>query len=72
MFFRTGDLTFNKDDHMLRWVIIFLVIALIAGVLGFTGIAEGAAEIAQVIFFIFLALLVLALVFGSWIWKKAS
>lgn len=44
---------------MLRWTLIFLVIALVAGILGFTNIAEGAATIAQVIFFIFLALVII-------------
>lgn len=46
---------------MLKWTAIFLVIAIIAAIFGFTGIAEGAASIAQTIFFIFL---VLVLVFG--------
>ena len=57
---------------MLRWVLTFLVIALVAGILGFTGISEGAADIAKVIFYIFLVLLVIALLFGSFIWKKVS
>lgn len=57
---------------MLRWVLTFLVIALIAGLFGFTDIAAGAASIAQVIFFLFVALLVLALIFGGSIWKKAE
>lgn len=47
---------------MLKWAIIFLVISLVAGALGFTGIARGAATIAKVIFFIFLAMFVLVLV----------
>ena len=47
---------------MLRWILIFLVIALIAAVLGFGGIAAGAASIAQIIFYIFLVLLVISLV----------
>lgn len=57
---------------MLRWVLTFLVIALIAGLLGFTDIAAGAASIAKVIFYIFLALLVVSLLFGGMIWKKVS
>ena len=50
---------------MLKWALIFAVISLLAGVLGFTGVAAGAAVIAQVLFFIFLVLclFVLALVF---------
>lgn len=50
---------------MLRWSAIFFVIAIIAAVFGFTGIAQGAASIAQVLFFIFAALFLLALIFGG-------
>ncbi len=46
---------------MVRWIIIFLVIALIAAVFGFGGIAEGATDIAMIIFWIFLVLLVISL-----------
>jgi uncharacterized membrane protein YtjA (UPF0391 family) len=53
---------FEKDRSMLEWAIIFLVIALVAGALGFTGIARGAATIAKVIFFIFLAIFVVMLI----------
>lgn len=47
---------------MLRYAIIFLVIALIAGALGFGGIAAGAVEIARILFFVFIALFILAAV----------
>ena len=46
---------------MLRWAIGFLIIALIAAVLGFGGVAAAAASIAKIIFFIFLVLFVLSL-----------
>lgn len=62
----------TKHITMLRWVLTFLVIALVAGLLGFTDIAAGAASIAQVIFYIFLVLLVVSLLFGGMIWKKAT
>ncbi len=39
---------------MLKWAIIFLVISLIAGALGFSGIARGARTLAMVIFGLFL------------------
>lgn len=55
----------TKFNLMLRWTIIFLVIALIAALFGFGGIAAGAASIAKVIFFIFLILFVLSLLFGK-------
>ena len=47
---------------MLRWALIFFVISLVAGVFGFTGIAEGARSIAKTLFFIAIALFVLFLV----------
>ena len=37
---------------MLSWVVTFLVIALIAGILGFGGLAGASIEIAKIIFFI--------------------
>lgn len=49
---------------MLRWTLIFLVVALIAGLLGFVGIAGAAASIAKIIFYIFLVLLVVSLIAG--------
>ncbi len=41
---------------MLRWAAIFLIIALVAAVFGFTDIASASASIAQVLFSIFLIL----------------
>ncbi|ABA05613.1 Protein of unknown function DUF1328 [Nitrobacter winogradskyi Nb-255] len=49
---------------MLNWVVTFLVIALIAGVLGFGGIAGASFEIAKIIFFIALILFVISAVVG--------
>ena len=49
---------------MLKWALIFLVIALVAGALGFTNIAAGAATIARILFGIFLVIFILLLIFG--------
>ncbi|MFY9804038.1 MAG: DUF1328 family protein [Candidatus Acidiferrales bacterium] len=49
---------------MLRWALGFFIIALIAAVLGFGGIAVAAAGIAKILFFIFLVLFLVALVSG--------
>jgi uncharacterized membrane protein YtjA (UPF0391 family) len=43
---------------MLRWAIIFLVVALVAALLGFGGIAGTAASIAVVLFWVFIAITV--------------
>jgi uncharacterized membrane protein YtjA (UPF0391 family) len=44
---------------MLKWAVIFLVISLIAGALGFTGLAAGAARISKILFAIFFATFVI-------------
>ena len=47
---------------MLRWALIFLVIALIAAALGFTGVYVAAAGIAKILFYIFVVLFVVSLI----------
>jgi uncharacterized membrane protein YtjA (UPF0391 family) len=49
---------------MLSWVVTFLVIALIAGILGFGGIAGASVEIAKIIFFIAVVLFLVSAVVG--------
>ena len=38
---------------LLTWALIFAVIALVAGVFGFGGVASAAAGVARILFFIF-------------------
>ena len=47
---------------MLGWALTFLVVALIAALFGFGGIASASAGIAQILFFVFLILFVVTLV----------
>ncbi len=47
---------------MLKWAVIFFVIALVAALFGFTEIAGAAAGIAEILFFIFLVLFVISLI----------
>lgn len=49
---------------MLHYAVVFLVIALIAALFGFGGIASSAVGIAQVLFFIFLVLALIGFVMG--------
>ena len=49
---------------MLSWVVTFLVVALIAGILGFGGIAGASVEIAKAIFFIAIILFLVSAVVG--------
>lgn len=47
---------------MLRYSVIFLVIALVAALFGFGGIASGAVEIAKILFFIFVIIAIVTFV----------
>jgi len=49
---------------MLSWVVTFLIIALITGVLGFGGVAGASIEIAKGIFFIAVVLFIVSAVVG--------
>jgi uncharacterized membrane protein YtjA (UPF0391 family) len=49
---------------MLSWAVTFLVIALIAAVLGFGGIAGLSMEIAKIIFFVAILLFAIAAIVG--------
>ena len=47
---------------MLGWAVTFLIIALVAALFGFGGIASASAGIAQILFFVFIALFVIAMI----------
>ena len=55
---------------MLKWAFIFLVIALVAALFGFTGIATAAAGIAKFLFFLFLVICLILFAIGISIGKK--
>jgi uncharacterized membrane protein YtjA (UPF0391 family) len=48
----------------LKWALIFLVISIIAGLLGFTGISAGAADIGRFLFYIFVMIFLALVVLG--------
>jgi len=49
---------------MLRWALTFLILSLIAALLGFGGIAAASAGIAKALFFIFLVIFLVTLILG--------
>jgi len=51
----------EEEIDMLRWAVIFFIVALIAAVLGFSGIALASAGIAKILFYIFLVLFLVSL-----------
>lgn len=50
---------------MLNWALWFLIIAVIAALFGFRGVAGTATGIAKGLFFIFIILFILSLIFGQ-------
>jgi len=50
---------------MLRYSLLFLVVALLAGVFGFTSLAGISYDFAQILFFVFLVLFVASLFLGG-------
>lgn len=57
---------------MVKWAIVFAVIGLIAGALGFGGFAGAAMGIAKTLFFIALAVAVVLLLLGVTLYKKVT
>ena len=53
-----------EELTMLSWVVTFLIVALIAGILGFGGVAGASIEIAKIIFFVALVLFLVSAVVG--------
>jgi uncharacterized membrane protein YtjA (UPF0391 family) len=54
----------KKEAGMLYWAIVFLFVAIIAGIFGFTGVVGASLWIAKVLFFVFIALFIVSLVMG--------
>jgi uncharacterized membrane protein YtjA (UPF0391 family) len=52
----------RRGDDMLRYALIFLVIAIIAGIFGFGGISVASAGIAKILFGIFIVLFLIGLI----------
>ena len=56
---------------MIKWALVFLVVGLIAGLLGFTGIAGASFAVAKLLFFVAIAIFLILLVLGITVFKRA-
>jgi uncharacterized membrane protein YtjA (UPF0391 family) len=61
---KKGFADFSQEIKMLYYAVVFFIIALIAALFGFGGIAAGAAGIAKILFFVFLVAFVVSLLMG--------
>jgi len=57
---------------MLRWALIFLVIGLIAGLLGFTDVAGASIAIAKTLFFVFIVIFLVLLILGLTVARRVG
>jgi uncharacterized membrane protein YtjA (UPF0391 family) len=48
----------------MHWTLVLFVVALVAALLGFTGLPSGAVGVAQIVFFIFIAMFLVSLTLG--------
>jgi uncharacterized membrane protein YtjA (UPF0391 family) len=62
---RSSRAYFFRRNAMLKYAIIFALISLVAGALGFGGIAAGSAGIAKILFGLFLILAVIFIVLAA-------
>jgi uncharacterized membrane protein YtjA (UPF0391 family) len=54
---------------LLKWALVFLVVSIIAGLLGFTGVSIVSADIARTLFYVFLAIFFVLLVLGLTVFR---
>lgn len=57
---------------VLKWAVVFLVLSLVAAVLGFGGVAEGLADIAKVLFGLFVVVMLVLAVLGLTVYKSVT
>jgi uncharacterized membrane protein YtjA (UPF0391 family) len=54
---------------ILKWALIFLLISVVAGVFGFTGISAASADLSRILFYIFVAIFIVLLLLGLTIFR---
>jgi uncharacterized membrane protein YtjA (UPF0391 family) len=57
---------------ILKWALIFLLVSIVAALFGFTDIAAASADIARVLFYVFMVIFVVLLILGLTIFRAAS
>jgi uncharacterized membrane protein YtjA (UPF0391 family) len=62
--FRCSGRLLTTEEKMLYWALVFFIVAIVAAIFGFGGIAVAAAGIAKILFFIFLVIFIVSLIMG--------
>jgi len=62
----------SGGDAILKWALMFLVLAGVDAVFGFGNIAEGLADIAKILFGVFLVVMLVFVVLGMTVYKSVT
>lgn len=57
---------------ILKWALIMLLVSLVAALFGFTDLAAASADVARVLFYIFVVIFVVLLALGLTIFRSAT
>jgi uncharacterized membrane protein YtjA (UPF0391 family) len=57
---------------ILKWALVFFIISIVAAIFGFGGISAASADLARILFCIFIAIFVVLLVLGLTVFRAAS
>jgi len=55
---------------ILKWAVIMLLVSLVAALFGFTDLAAASADVAKVLFYVFLVIFLVLLVLGMTILRR--
>jgi uncharacterized membrane protein YtjA (UPF0391 family) len=55
---------------LLKWALIFFLVSIVAAVFGFTGISVASADIARILFYIFVVVFLVLLILGLTIARR--
>jgi len=67
-----GEARPSGSTAMIKWAIIFAIIGLVAGLLGFTGLAGAAMGIAKFLFWAAVIIAIILFVLGMTVYKKLT
>jgi uncharacterized membrane protein YtjA (UPF0391 family) len=57
---------------LIKWAIVFAIVSLIAALFGFGGIAQGSADIARMLFYLFLVITVILFLLGAFAFRTVA
>lgn len=65
----SNEVARESDMSILKWALLFLVISIVAGLFGFTGVSAATGDIARVLFYVFVVIFLVLLILGLTIFR---